>query len=78
MAGHMILVSFPRPGGEPLRATYAVAGGDMQSAQDILVHALRTDGLDVTYGRAMTDAEIEMLGLTKGQFRSFWPTVELR
>ena len=77
MSGHLILVTMPRPGSDPLRATYAVAGGDMQAAQDVVTNELRQPGLDVTYGRAMTADEIEKLGLTNGQFRSFWPTVEL-
>ena len=74
--GHMFLVSHPRDG-SPLRATYAVAGGDRQSAQDVLVHALREPGLDVLYARPLTEEEITRLGLAAGQFRSFWPSKEL-
>jgi len=74
--GHMFLVSHPREG-TPLHATYAVAGKDRQACQDVLVHALREAGIDVRYARELSEEEVAKLGLSTGQFRSFWPTVEL-
>lgn len=75
--GHMIYVTFPRAGTAPLHVTYAVAGGDSQTAQDVLANEFREPEVDILYGRALSAAEIEKLGLSAGQFRSFWPTHEL-
>jgi hypothetical protein len=74
--GHMFLVAHPREGA-PLHATYAVAGKDRQACQDLLVHKLREVGIDVVYARELSEQEIAKLGLSTGEFRSFWPTTEL-
>lgn len=75
--GHMYLVAHPR-NGDPLHATYAVAGSDQQATLDVLTAGLsREEGIDILYARALSADEITKLGLKSGQFRSFWPTKEL-
>jgi hypothetical protein len=77
-AGHLFLVSYPREGDAPLRATYAIAtDADEQGAHDLLTIAFVEPGLDIAYARALSSEEIKKLGLEAGQFRSIWPTREL-
>ena len=77
-AGHMFLVSQEREGDEPLRATYAIAtDANEQGAYDLLAQALVEPGVDIVYARSLSADEIQKLGLEAGQFRSFWPTIEL-
>jgi predicted signal transduction protein with EAL and GGDEF domain len=75
-SGHMFLVSHPRVG-RPLHVTYVVAGADRQACQDLLVSGLCEPEIDVHYARPLTSDELAKLGVSAGDFRSVWPTLEL-
>jgi len=74
----MFLVSQPLEGEEPLQATYAIAtDSNAEVAQGLLEMAFVGPGLTIAHARALSSDEIAKLGLEAGQFRSFWPTLEL-
>lgn len=76
--GHLFLVSQQREGFDPLRATYAIATDtNAEAAHDLLAMAFVEPGLEIVHARALSAEEIAKLGLSSGQFRSIWPTVEL-
>jgi hypothetical protein len=74
----MFLVLHPRGGRAPLCVTYAVYDADQSTAENILAIGLAEPEAEIIYGGALEIETVERLGLGPREYRSFWPTIELK